>query len=139
MVGLIVGKEGKGKTKQLLERVNEDIKTASGNIVYLDRSTKHMFELNNRVRLINVGDYNFENSSEFIGFVYGIISQDHDMQKVYIDGIMKVAKLSKEEVTTTIKRIESIGNEHNVDFIMSISANKEDLDESIQENIILAL
>lgn len=139
MVGLIVGKEGKGKTKQLLERVNEDIKTASGNIVYLDRSTKHMFELNNRVRLINVGDYNFENSSEFIGFVYGIISQDHDMQKVYIDGIMKVAKLSSEEVTTTIKRIEAIGNAHNVDFIMSISANKEDLDESIQENIILAL
>lgn len=139
MVGLIVGKEGKGKTKQLLERVNEDIKTASGNIVYLDRSTKHMFELNNRVRLVNVGDYNFENSSEFIGFVYGIISQDHDMQKVYIDGIMKVAKLSKDEVTATIKRIEAIGNEHNVDFIMSISANKEDLDDSIQENIILAL
>jgi len=139
MVGLIVGKEGKGKTRQLLERVNEDIKTASGNIVYLDRSTKHMFELNNRVRLVNVGDYNFENSSEFIGFVYGIISQDHDMQKVYIDGIMKVAKLSKDEVTATIKRIEAIGNEHNVDFIMSISANKEDLDDSIQENIILAL
>jgi len=139
MVGLIVGKEGKGKTKQLLDRVNEDIKEASGNIVYLDRSTKHMFELNNRVRLVNVGDYNFENSSEFIGFVYGIISQDHDMQKVYIDGIMKVAKLNIDEVTATIKRLEEIGKTHDVDFIMSISANKEDLDPSIQENIIVAL
>ena len=54
MVQLIVGKEGKGKTKHLLDKVNEEIKEASGNIVFLDRSSKHMFELNNRVRLINV-------------------------------------------------------------------------------------
>ena len=52
MVQLIVGNKGKGKTKQLLDKVNSEIKEISGNIVYLDKSTKHMYELNNRVCLI---------------------------------------------------------------------------------------
>ena len=47
MIQLIVGNEGKGKTKEMLERVNSEIKEASGNIVYLDKNTKHMYELNN--------------------------------------------------------------------------------------------
>ena len=105
MVELIVGREGKGKTKQLLERVNEEIKTASGNIVFLDRNDKHMFELNNKVRLVNVADYEFTNSSEFIGFVCGILSQDHDIEKMYIDAILKVAKLEKGGLTEVVKRL----------------------------------
>ena len=60
MVQLIVGKKGKGKTKYLLDKVNSEVKNVSGNIVYLDKSTKHMFELNNKVRLIDVSDYAFE-------------------------------------------------------------------------------
>ncbi len=80
MVQLIVGNKGKGKTKHLLDKVNSQIKEAAGNIVYLDKSTKHMFELNNKVRLIDVSQYMIEESAEFVGFISGIISQDHDLQ-----------------------------------------------------------
>ncbi len=140
MVHLIVGKEGKGKTKQLLAKVNEEIKTVTGNIVYLDRSNKHMFELNNRIRLINIQDYDFENSSEFIGFIYGIVSQDHDMQQMYIDGIMKVAKLDITEITGIVKKMEKISDTFKFDFIVSISANVSELDEEIQKkNVLVAL
>ena len=69
MVQLIVGKKGKGKTKQLLDKVNAEVKTANGNIVYIDKSTKHMFELNNKVRLIDLSEFDIQNSSEFIGFL----------------------------------------------------------------------
>ncbi len=139
MVQLIVGKEGKGKTKHLLNKVNEEIKEVAGNIVYLDRSTKHMFELNNKVRLINVQDYGFENSSEFIGFIYGIISQDHDMQQMYIDGIMKVAKLNKSDITNMVNKLENISNKYNFDLYVSISADVSELDEDIKKYVIAAL
>ena len=139
MVQLIVGKEGKGKTKHLLNKVNEEIKEVPGNIVYLDRSTKHMFELNNKVRLINVQDYDFENSSEFIGFIYGIVSQDHDMQQMYIDGIMKVAKLEKKDITGIVKKMERISEMYNFDFFVSISADVSELEEEIKKNVIVAL
>ena len=67
MVQLIVGKKGKGKTKQLLDKVNSEVKDIAGSIVYLDKSTKHMYELNNKVRLIDVSRYMIENESEFLG------------------------------------------------------------------------
>ena len=67
MVQLIVGKKGKGKTKQLLDKVNSEVKDISGSIVYLDKSTKHMYELNNKVRLIDVSRYMIENADEFLG------------------------------------------------------------------------
>jgi len=139
MVSLIVGKEGKGKTKHLLEKVNEEIKEASGNIVYLDRSSKHMFELNNKVRLINVSEYDFENSSEFVGFVYGIISQDNDMQQMYIDGLMKIAKLSNDDLPAIIKKFDKICEQFKFDIIISASVDKSELADELQEKVILAL
>ena len=139
MVELIVGKEGKGKTKQLLGRVNEEIKTASGNIVFLDRNDKHMFELNNTFRLVNVADYEFENSSEFIGFVCGILSQDHDIEKIYIDAILKVAKLEKDNLTAVVKRLEALSTKFNVNFTASVTLDASELDEEIRSNIAVEL
>ena len=69
MVELIVGKKGKGKTKIILDMVNKEVNDAKGNIVYLDKSMGHMYELNNKVRLINVLDYEIANADEFIGIV----------------------------------------------------------------------
>ena len=139
MVELIVGKEGKGKTKQLLERVNSEIKTASGNIVFLDRNDKHMFELNNKVRLVNVAEYDFTNSSEFIGFVCGILSQDHDIEQMYIDAVLKVAKTDKSELTAVVNRLAAIGNKFNVKFTASVTLDASDIDEEIREYIAVEL
>lgn len=66
MVQLIVGKKGKGKTKHLLDKVNSEVQKVSGNIVYLDKSTKHMYELNNKIRLIDVSSYLITDPDEFV-------------------------------------------------------------------------
>ena len=139
MVELIVGKEGKGKTKQLLERVNSEIKTASGNIVFLDRNDKHMFELNNKVRLVNVAEYEFTNSSEFLGFVCGILSQDHDIEQMYIDAVLKVAKTDKSELTAVVKRLAVIGQKFNVKFTASVTLDSSELDDEIRKYIAVEL
>lgn len=139
MVQLIVGEKGKGKTKYLLDKVNSEVKNVSGNIVYLDKSTKHMFELNNKVRLIDVSDYAFNNSDEFIGFVCGIISQDHDLEQMYFDSFLKIAKLENSSVTDVIKRLEALSEKFKVDFVVSISCNESDLDESFKPMVIVSL
>ena len=114
MVQLIVGKKGKGKTKQLLDKVNAEVKTANGNIVYIDKSTKHMFELNNKVRLISATDYPLKNSDEFIGFICGIISQDHDLEQIYLDSILTTAKLEGQDVTNALEQLSAVGEKFNV-------------------------
>ena len=94
MVQIIAGEKGKGKTKHLLDKVNESVKSATGNIVYLDKSQKHMYELSNKVRLINASDYLIANGDEFLGFLCGIISQDHDLEEMYLDSFLTIAKLA---------------------------------------------
>ena len=94
MVEIIAGKKGKGKTKYLLDKVNTSVESASGNIVYLDKSQKHMHELSNKVRLINVGDYPISNCDEFLGFICGIVSQDYDLQEMYLDSFLTIANLA---------------------------------------------
>ena len=139
MVQLIVGNKGKGKTKVLLEKVNSEVKKTSGNIVYLDSNTKHMFELNNRVRLINVSEYDFENKSEFIGFIYGIISQDHDIEQMYIDGIMKIAKLDKAGFEEVVTKLKEVSEKFGITIVISASIDSSEISESLKEYVIVAL
>ena len=139
MVELIVGKKGKGKTKVLLDKVNGAVKEANGSIVYLDKSTKHMYELNNKVRLIDVSGFPIKNADEFVGFICGILSQDHDLEQIYLDSFLKVAKLEGKDVTSTLEQLESIGTQFNVTFIISMSLDKEELLEIFHEKVIVAL
>ncbi len=139
MVQLIVGNKGKGKTKQLLDKVNSEIKEISGNIVYLDKSTKHMYELNNKVRLIDVSQFMFENSSEFLGFVCGIISQDHDLQQMYFDSFLKIACLENQDITATVDKLENLSKKFEVDFVLSVSKDESELPADLKEKIIVSL
>ena len=139
MIQLIVGNKGKGKTKQLLDKVNADVLTANGNIVYIDKSTKHMFELNNKVRLIDISEFPVENYDQFIGFLLGIVSQDHDLEQVYFDGFLELAKVSENEVEKVLSKFEKIADKYNINLVMSISMDEKDIPESLKSAIIVSL
>ena len=139
MVELIVGKKGKGKTKVLLDKVNGAIKEANGSIVYLDKSAKHMYELNNKVRLIDVSGYPIKNADEFVGFICGIISQDHDLEQIYLDSFLKVSKLEDADVTDTLEQLNKISEKYGISVVVSISLDKEELPEALQDKIAVAL
>ena len=138
MIQLIIGNKGDGKTKHLLDRVNSQIKTASGNIVYLDKSTKHMHELNNKVRLINMKDYPLKNSVEFIGFICGIISQDYDLEQIYLDSFLKIAHLEGEDITDALTQLSQISTQFKVDICISASVEEKDLPDFAKEQVIIS-
>lgn len=140
MIQLIAGKKGKGKTKQLLDKVNSEVKEVSGSVAYLDKSTKHMFELNNRVRLINVCEFMIENSSEFLGFICGIISQDRDLEKMYFDSFLTISALGEDgDLLPVIEKLEKISESCHVDFVLSVSKDEHELPESLKSKIIVSL
>ena len=139
MVELIVGKKGKGKTKVLLDKVNGAIKNVNGSIVYLDKSTKHMYELNNKIRLIDVSGYPIINADEFVGFICGIISQDHDLEQIYLDSFLTTAKLEGLDISGTLEQLEEIGEKFGISFILSVSLDKEEIPAEFQDKIATAL
>ena len=140
MIQLIVGAKGKGKTKHLLEKVNNAVKTVDGNIVYLDKNAKHMYELKNKIRLINTSEFPFTSTDEFIGFICGIVSQDHDLQEVYLDSFLDVAFINdKANIEGVLAKLERISEQFHVDFVVSMSVDLSDLSEEAQSNVIVSL
>lgn len=139
MVQIIAGKKGKGKTKHLLDMANTGIKNASGSIVYLDKSSKHMYELSNKIRLINVAEYPITTSEGFIGFLCGIISQDHDIETMFLDSFLKLSCLEGEDIAETINTLEKLSGKYNVDFVLSVSLDAAEMPENAQKDVVISL
>ncbi len=141
MVQIIAGKKGKGKTKYILELANSSIAEAKGTIAFLDKNVKHMFELDRKIRLINVCDYPVESLDAFLGFLCGIISQDHDLEEVYLDCFLTIAALEERPdlIETAINEVDALGEKYGIRFIMSVSMDKEELPESAHRFVTIAL
>jgi len=139
MIQIIAGEKGKGKTKILLDKVNTSIKEANGTIVYLDKNTKHMYELNNKIRLINVKDYCIDTCQEFTGFICGLVSQDHDLEKIYLDSFLNISCLENADITAVLEKLDLISAKFSVDFVISISLSGDDIPEKFKSNVIVAL
>ena len=131
MVQLIIGEKGKGKTKELLDKVNKEIQDITGNVVYLDKNTRHMFELNNKIRLIDCSEYLLDSPDAFVGFVSGIISQDHDLECMFLDSFLKLAYLEGQDITDAVLTLEEISRKFDVNFVLSVSLDKSDLSDAV--------
>ena len=139
MVQLILGKKGKGKTKIILDMVNKEVNDAKGNIVYLDKSMGHMYELNNKVRLINVLDYEIANADEFIGFIRGIVSQDHDLEQIYFDSFLKIAQLeASDRIEEVVAELDQISDKYGFKIVASVSLDEAELPEALKSKVIVS-
>ncbi len=139
MIQLIVGEKGKGKTKILLDKVNEAAKSAKGNLVFVDKDSSHMFELKNSIRLVNVGEYKIRSSEEFTGFISGIISADHDLEQIFIDTFLISASVKDNDYVDSLKKIDEISTKFNVSVTVSMSVLKDDLPEDLRSKVVVAL
>ena len=139
MIQIIAGEKGKGKTKLLIAKANEDVREMDGNLVYIDKSNKHMYELSNKIRLINSRDYLITNPDEFLGFICGIISTDHDLEKIYFDSFLKISCIKEENLEPVLRKLNDISNHFEVDFVICISTNKNKIPDNYNESIIVAL
>ena len=138
MIDIIAGAKGKGKTKILIQQVNDDIKLTKGTIVYLDKNNKHMSELSNQIRLIVVPEFNVTDTDMFLGFIAGIISQDHDLDKIYLDSFLTTACI-KDNLDYAVEKLDALSEKFGVSFVISASVDKENMPESVQKYVSHAL
>lgn len=138
MVEIIAGLKGHGKTKVLIQKVNDDIKLTNGTIVYLDKNNKHMYELSNQIRLIVVPDFDITNTDMFLGFIAGILSQDHDLDKIYLDSFLTTACI-EDNLDYAVEKLAAMSEKFDVEFVISASQEKEAMPESVQKYVTVAL
>lgn len=128
MVKLLIGHKGSGKTGQMVQLANDSIEASNGSIIFINKNHRLMYELKHTIRVICMEDYeNITNIDEYIGFIYGIISSDHDIETIFIDSILKHADVSLGDLPEFIDRLKAISEIYELNFIVSISAEKEEM------------
>ena len=136
MISLLIGSKGTGKTKKIIGLANEEVKSAKGNIIFVDDDKRHMYDLKHDIRFISMDEYPIYNVDEFFGFLCGIISNDYDINKIYIDGLLKVMKTDCNELPSLVSKLEKISTKYEIDFFMTISCIKNQLHEDLHKYLV---
>ena len=139
MVKLVLGAKGKGKTKFLLENANSEALKADGLVIYLDKNSKHIFELNRNIRLINVKEYPVQDLDSLIGFICGLISGNNDIESIYFDSFLVLANLEGQNPSDAINKLIILSERLKVNFIVSISVDEHEIDDNLKDYIELSL
>lgn len=128
MVQLLIGHKGSGKTKSMCDMANTTVETANGSVVFLSKNDRLTHDLKYKIRVVCMEDYKgITNSDEYIGFIYGIISSDHDLEYVYIDSILKHADFTVEMLPEFLSRLKAISETYGTNFVVSVSLDKEEI------------
>ena len=137
MIQILIGEKGEGKTKRLIDMSNEAGKLSDGHIVFIDDDNRHMYDLHYNIRFVDTTGFVMEDQRIFFGFICGILSQDGDIEKIYIDGLNHIIKyMTDDDLFAFINELERLSEKANVDFIMTISRNKETVPEAIKSYLI---
>lgn len=137
MVKILAGEKGEGKTKRMIDMANAAGKEAKGNIVFVDDDNSHMYDLHYSVRFVETPKFIMEDPQVFRGFVCGILSQNSDIETVYIDGLNHIIdRISDADFTAFIQELDKTSKEAEMDMVMIISRKTDALPAEVQQYLI---
>jgi len=135
MIKVIYGQKGTGKTKWLIDTANKVSREAKGTVVFVDYSTQLMYDLDRKIRFVNTSDFPLTGSDSFFGFICGMISQNYDIQDIFIDGLNHITKQTAFELESFFDSLKLLGDKYEVDFHIILSGSKDDIPEYLNQFI----
>ena len=136
MIQVIAGKKGSGKTKRLIDLTNTTAREAVHDVIFLDDDNRYMFDVDHKVRFINAEDYHINNADMFIGFLCGILSSNFDVGTIFIDAFLKLCRTELADTEPIVRVLAGLGTKHNVDFVLSLSADPEEIPDFLRQYMI---
>jgi len=137
MIHILTGEKGDGKTKKILEMANEAVQTAHGNVIFIDNSNKNMYSLHYNIRFVETSDFPISNYRELVGFICGIISQDNDIEKIYIDNIDRILlNFDNDDLIKLVKKLSDLSQKYSLEFVLSMSCSTETIPYELRDLII---
>ena len=135
MIKLIVGSRGSGKTKKLLEQINDAAKTSAGNVVCLDKTLKLRYDVDSNVRLVDMDAYGICGFDIFYGFILGLMAGNYDITHVFVDSILKVGGPEKdlEGLRAMFDKLSGVAEIKDVNLVFTVSADEDLLPENMKK------
>ncbi len=131
MVTLLIGKKGTGKTKKLIARANEAVKTSSGNVVVIEKGAKLTYDVTHKARLIDTDQYAISGYDMLYGFISGICAGNYDVTDILVDSTFKICKEGIAGLEEFTKKLQALSETCSTSIVLLISADEADVPASI--------
>lgn len=134
MVRVIMGVKGTGKTKQMIELINNAAKTEAGNVVCIERGSKLTYDIHYKIRLIEASQYSIDSFDALRGFISGLYAGNYDISQVFIDSLCKVVPCEcGPETEQFLDWLENFSEKNGIKFVVTISADQSLATEGISK------
>jgi len=139
MVNFMAGFKGEGKTRRIIEMANEREKIAAGNLVFIDDDKRHIHDLHRNIRFVEANVGALESYREFVSFVWGMLTQNSDIEHIYVDGLTNIivyGAVNNDTLPLFLEQLEKVSEEYEVDFTISMHYDKDILPDCIKSKLV---
>jgi thymidine kinase len=136
MIQLIYSEKGTGKTKRLIDLANEDMKQAKGDVVFIDDDKRYMYDVVHQIRFVDVKEYGISGPGEFYGFVCGMVSQNFDIESIYVDAFLKILQKDVSELEDLMHKLEDLTEKNNLKAVIIVSGDPKQAPDCMKKYII---
>ena len=134
MIKLITGRKGSGKTKILIDQINEAVKDTNGSVVCVEKGSNVRYSISRKVRLCDTEYYNVSGYDTFYGFIAGLLASNYDITHIYIDGILRIAERDYEQLGNLLEKLDKLTGD-DVVIVFTVSANEDELSDNVKQFI----
>lgn len=131
MIKLITGKRGTGKTKILVDMINDAVAVTKGSIVCIEKSMQLTYDIHYRARLVDVDAYEIDSFDKFYGFLMGTIASNYDISEIFVDGILKIGGRNYDELAALLDKINDVAND--LTIVFTVSEDNANLPDSVKK------
>ena len=135
MLKLIIGVKGTGKTKTLINLVNEAVEKSNGAVICIEKGDKLRYDVKYQARLIDTDEYFVDDAQSLFGFVAGILASNHDVTDLFIDSALKICKNDNEGFDKFLDEMNSLVGKIDLNVVMTSSIPTESASETVKKFI----
>jgi len=136
MIQVIMGLKGSGKTKRLIDSINQAAKEASGDVVCIEYDKKLTFDINYRVRLVDSKEYGIDNLDKLKGLVSGLHAGNYDITNVYIDNLYKTIGSDRKTGEAFILWCADFAKANDMNFTITVSDDPAQAAEAVKRYLV---
>ena len=126
MLKLIIGVKGSGKTKNLINMVNDAVEKSTGSVVCVEKGIKLRYDVNYRCRLINVDEYFISGAEKLYGFIAGLVASNHDISDLFIDSALRICLGDTDAFERMCNDVDALADKNGINVIMTSSIPLEE-------------
>ncbi len=134
MIKLITGKKGTGKTKILIDMINDAVKSTNGSLVCIEKGETIRRSISYKVRWCDTEQFNIAGYESVYGFIAGMLAGNYDIKEVFVDGIFRIGGRDYEEFGKTLEKLDALTGDDTT-VVFTVSADESELCDSVKKFI----